>query len=117
MTFAAILKHLREVHHITQEKLARHLKVTRSTVAGYETKGKQPDYEKLIKIAEFFNVSTDYLLTGFDNINTITIHPPLNPEAQDILFLYEKLSPDSRERMLDYANLLQMREKIAAKKK
>ena len=47
MRFAAMLKKLREEKAITQEALAKELGVTRSTIAGYETKGKQPDYERL----------------------------------------------------------------------
>ena len=64
MRFAATLKELREEKSITQAELADELGITRSTVAGYETKGKQPDYERLIAIARFFGVSIDYLLTG-----------------------------------------------------
>lgn len=64
MTFGQNLKYLREIHHVKQDDLAAYLKVTRSAIAGYETRGKQPDYEKLIQIAKYFNVSVDYLLTG-----------------------------------------------------
>ena len=64
MTFGQNLKYLREIHHVKQDDLAAYLKVTRSAIAGYETRGKQPDYEKLIHIAKYFNVSVDYLLTG-----------------------------------------------------
>ena len=45
MKFSSTLKELREQNHVTQNQLASHLKLTRSTIVGYETKGKQPDYE------------------------------------------------------------------------
>ena len=64
MVFAQNLKYLREINHVTQEELASYLKVTRSTIAGYETKGKQPDYDRLSKIASYFHVSIDFLLNG-----------------------------------------------------
>ena len=64
MKFSSTLKELREQNHVTQNQLASHLKLTRSTIAGYETKGKQPDYERLLQIADYFHVSVDYLLTG-----------------------------------------------------
>ncbi len=62
MTFADRLKELREEKGVTQQELANYLGVGRPTVAGYETKNKQPDFEKLINIAKYFNVPTDYLL-------------------------------------------------------
>ena len=61
MKFSSTLKELREQNHVTQNQLASHLKLTRSTIAGYETKGKQPDYERLLQIADYFHVSVDYL--------------------------------------------------------
>ena len=58
------LKFLRNARKISQEKLAAVLNVSRSTVAMWETCGIDPDNEMIIKIAEYFNVSIDYLLTG-----------------------------------------------------
>lgn len=62
MSFAKRLKQLRNEIHLTQEELAVKLNKTRSTIAGYETERKEPDYETLKMIANFFNVSLDYLL-------------------------------------------------------
>ena len=62
MDFAQRLKDLRNFHRYTQSELADIIGVCRATVAGYETKRKQPNFETLIKIADAFNVSTDFLL-------------------------------------------------------
>ncbi|MEJ8555139.1 helix-turn-helix domain-containing protein [Tepidibacter sp. Z1-5] len=67
MPFGDILKLLRENRGLTQQGLADVLGVGRATIAGYETKGKQPDYEKLKIIANYFNVTIDYLLGRTDN--------------------------------------------------
>jgi transcriptional regulator with XRE-family HTH domain len=56
---------LRNESGMTQEQLAQLLNVTRSTIAGYETKCKEPDFHRLIQIASIFHVTTDYLL-GYD---------------------------------------------------
>lgn len=56
------LKAIREQKGITQTALANHLGVVRSTVCQYEKGNREPDSETLKKIAEFFNVSVDYLL-------------------------------------------------------
>lgn len=65
--FGETIKNLRKQHNITQAQLAQALSVGRPTIAGYETKGKQPDYDKLIRLAQFFNVSVDYLLNSGNN--------------------------------------------------
>lgn len=69
MIFGEKLKLLREEKGLTQQDVADVLNVGRATIAGYETKGKQPDYEKLTKLAEFFDTSIDYLLGRMDNSN------------------------------------------------
>lgn len=62
MEFGEILSCIRKRNNVTQEELAAHLKVSRSTIAGYETRGREPEYYLLIKIADFFCVTTDELL-------------------------------------------------------
>lgn len=51
---------------LTQAELASTLNKKRSTISGYETGGKEPDFDTLCEFAEFFGVSTDYLL-GLSN--------------------------------------------------
>ena len=109
MRFAATLKELRELNHVTQKELADHLKVTRSTIAGYETKGKQPDFERLLHIAAFFRVSVDYLLTGFDK-GTITISGPSSGRIRRLLAAYLHLSEKSQGQLEEYLELLELRE-------
>ena len=58
--FHNVLKILREEHNVTQDELAKYLNVSRSTIAGYESRNRQPDYEKLIALSHFFNVSVIY---------------------------------------------------------
>ncbi len=62
MSFGKILKNLRMSRNITQVELAQFLNIGRATIAGYETKNKQPDHDKLVAIADFFKVTIDYLL-------------------------------------------------------
>ena len=96
MRFAAMLKKLREEKAITQEALAKELGVTPSTIAGYETKGKQPDYERLLQIAGFFHVSVDYLLTGSEFSGDPLQYIPTESEKR-LLTSYSRLSPDLRK--------------------
>ena len=57
------LKELRRMHRITQEELATAIGVERSSIGKYEGRhGVVPSLEVLISIADYFSVSTDYLL-------------------------------------------------------
>lgn len=56
------IKELRKEKGITQEQLARALSVTRSAVALWEVDNTDPDIKNIIAIANFFCVSTDFLL-------------------------------------------------------
>ena len=58
------IKRLRQDKGLNQEQLAEQLYVTRQAVSNWETGKTQPDIETLTKIAEFFNVSVEYLIYG-----------------------------------------------------
>lgn len=60
--FGTILKNLRLEKNITQKDLAKHLGVTDRSVGYYETGQRTPPPDILEKIADYFNVSVDYLL-------------------------------------------------------
>ncbi len=66
--FGDKLKKLRTEKGLTQEELSRFLNVSRVTIAGYETNRKEPDFEKVLFLAKYFNVTTDYLLGADDNL-------------------------------------------------
>jgi len=61
------LKQLRTQKKISQIKLAMDLNMEQNTISRYETGARQADYQTLIKIADYFNVSIDYLLERTDN--------------------------------------------------
>ncbi len=56
------LKTLRLKKGLTQGQVAELLGVTASVISAYEIGIRQPSYDKLIKLAYLYNVSTDYLL-------------------------------------------------------
>ena len=58
------IKQLRTDAKMTQPELAATLEVTRSAVATYENNTRQPSFHILVRLAEIFHVSTDYLLLG-----------------------------------------------------
>ena len=56
------LKELRKKKKISQLKLALDLDMNQNTISRYENLERQADYKTLIKFADYFNVSLDYLL-------------------------------------------------------
>jgi len=63
------LKELRKQRGISQLKLAMDLGMNQNTVSRYENLEREADYQTLINIAEYFEVSLDYLLGRTDNMN------------------------------------------------
>lgn len=62
--FAATLRELMEQHGTTQREIAEFVGIRPQTLAQYTTGETQPNGDKLLKIAEYYNVTVDYLLTG-----------------------------------------------------
>lgn len=60
--FAENLKTLRKSKGLTQVQFAEIFNISSGTIAMWETNKRVPDTSMLIKIAEFFNVTVDYLL-------------------------------------------------------
>lgn len=63
------LKELRTNKKMTQEELGRKINVTKVSISGYENGNRSPDTETLQKIADIFEVSTDFLLGRTDTPN------------------------------------------------
>lgn len=62
MNFGYRLKELRTKRKITQQQLGDAIHVSKVSVSGYENNNRTPDTETLQLIADYFNVTTDYLL-------------------------------------------------------
>lgn len=61
------LKEIRKAKKISQLKLALDLHTSQNTISRYETGEREPGIKELIDIADYFNVSIDYLLERTDN--------------------------------------------------
>jgi len=64
------LKELREKKNISQLKLALDLCINQNSISRYENGQREADYKTLIAIADYFDVSIDYLLERTDNPKT-----------------------------------------------
>lgn len=65
------LKEIRKARGISQVRLAMELHMTQNTISRYETGEREPGITELVKIADYFNISIDYLL---DRTNDPYLH-------------------------------------------
>ena len=63
------LKQLRKQRKISQIKLAIDLSMSQNSISRYENLKRQADYLALVRFADYFGVSLDYLLGRCDNPN------------------------------------------------
>ena len=95
------LSELRKKKGVKQDEIAELLNVKRATVANYETGKRAPDYETIIKLADYYGVSCDYILRGvkskFANIHSTT---GLSGRAIEILKDMNEIEE------VDYLNLI-----------
>ena len=68
--FHSVLKTLRKSNNITQRQIAEFLEILPNSYQNYEYGNREPKYDTLIKLADYFDVSTDYLLGRTDNPNS-----------------------------------------------
>ena len=64
------LKELRKSRGISQVKLAMDLNMNQNTISRYENNEREADYRTLIKFADYFKVTLDYLLGRSDETET-----------------------------------------------
>ena len=89
------LKSLRNSRKISQKDFAQALKVSQQTVASWEIGRTEPSNTALKDIADYFNVSTDYLL-GRDAIKA----PTLSAEQTTVLNSFDSLNSTGRNALM-----------------
>lgn len=66
-TFGERLAYLRKHQNLSQSELAQILNISKSALGMYEINHRQPSFETLIEIANYFDVTIDYLIKGNEN--------------------------------------------------
>lgn len=61
------IRELRKKKSVTQLRMAMDLGLSQNSISRYETGDRQPDIAELIRIADYFNVSIDYLVGRSDD--------------------------------------------------
>ena len=67
------IRELRQEHGLRQNQLAKSVNVAANTLSQFESGKANPGYEALIAIADYFEVTTDYLLGRADDFGKVTV--------------------------------------------
>ncbi len=96
------LKFLRTKNNISQQQLADIIGVTQQSINKYENHKVEPDIQTLIKLAEYFNTSVDYLIghTNIDHVIEPIVRYDLNKEEAVLIDKYRKLSKKQKNLVL-----------------
>lgn len=101
--FGERLKSLRKSLNLTQKELGEKLNVSGRVVGYYESNDRFPDKDTLTKIADFFEVSVDYLLGRTNSKNNTNIDSlKIDENEKDI----EELLEETMSQILDQKGLM-----------
>ncbi|ENY8665747.1 helix-turn-helix domain-containing protein [Clostridioides difficile] len=106
------IKSLRLEKNMTQEEFAESLCISRPALSLYESNKRKPDFEVLKKIAEYFNVSIDFLLdnnikdkTNYPNKNSSSSNE-IDEEVEVLVDMIYELDKDDRETVIKILDAL-----------
>ncbi|PRS59760.1 transcriptional regulator [Bacillus pumilus] len=106
-----ILTKLREKHGWSKSTVAKKLGLkAMSTYANWEYGLRKPDGEMIVKIAELYGVSTDYLLTGKDK-GGIDADLADDPDLQIAFKAASDFSEEARRQTIDFIHYIKEKEK------
>lgn len=103
---------LRKSYSLTQDGLADKMHISRSRLSQYELGTRQPDNEMLQKFADFFDVSTDYLLGRTDQPNQKSKTEDFDDPELGMWFKeLKEASPERREELKQFWDFIKIKEK------
>ncbi len=106
MEFSENLKYLRNSTQCTQKKLAEYLGLSANTVCEWEKNRSEPSIQTIRKLAEFFDVSADYLLGLEDDFgartatNAAPMRESLTEKERALLEAFRQLLPETQDFIL-----------------
>ena len=121
MTFSETSRALRKEKGLSQVQLAEALKVSKACISMIEIGKNEPTANTLLKYADFFQCTTDYLLGREDDFGNVVVQTekpaPLPQDEQEMLQIYQSLSPAHRSQVLEYARSFAEKSGATARRK
>ena len=91
------ISNLRKQANLSQNDLGKIIGVAQNTLSQWENGLREPDFDSVIKISEYFNVSTDYLLRKEEDM----------PDELIVLNrIVRKLSKSNRKKLVEIAKMM-----------
>ena len=107
-----VLRKLRKERRVSQQMLADYLGVTQATLSGWENEKYEMDKVNLCKVADYFGVTTDYILGRTDNSappdakKDAPEGAPVDDSFSEAMKLFRELPPDLQKIGLEHWRLL-----------
>ncbi len=105
MDFSIRLKNLIEEREVTQKRLSLELHIAPTTLNGYINNYREPDFHTLVRMARYFDVSTDYLLGLKDEKKPAP--SALSSTEGALIHIYRSLIPERQELLMEQAKFYQ----------
>lgn len=96
MNFSKNIKLLRKEKALTQTQLGEILGKTKTTICDWEHAKVEPDIATLIKLADLFECTTDYLLGRENETGLIIVHKELSKDQRELLRAYDKADRNTK---------------------
>jgi transcriptional regulator with XRE-family HTH domain len=115
--FAQRLEKLRLEKGLTHQEMADMLGITRQAYGNYESGKREPDFKTLDKLADFFNVSLDYLLGKSPHRSGPNQYEPTPAEIEDVIkkadlqFDGAPLNDEDKEDIIEFIKVVLKRNK------
>lgn len=98
MKLSNVLKELLDLHSITQKQLAEELALSPSALGNYIQGTREPDYGTLIRIADYFHVTIDFLLNH-------SVEVEVSQKEELLLHIFRSLTADQQEFYLEQGQI------------
>lgn len=98
------IKELRDEKQLSQKFLAEKIGTSQRNIGRWENGENEPTYTQLVKLADFFNCSIDYIVGREDDFGNVILSAgngaELSSEEKELLRLFDKLNLFEREAMM-----------------
>ncbi len=104
------IKELCEERGITQAELANAVETSQRNIGRWENNENEPSYSQIIKLADFFGCSVDYLVGREDDFGNVTVAPTfpkgLDSEEEELIKNFRRLNIYQREALFLQAKIM-----------